>query len=196
MSDAPVFTRLIDNVERVLLGKAAKGDAAAFEDLYRRYAGPVGAFLYRMCWDRAVAEDCLQDVFLKLWRAAGDFKGESMVGTYIFKIAKNHWINVADKRSRREGKLAEAAAARRNDDQRSQEPLARVEKDEIVRLARAAVDRLDDPHRMVFVLAHYGGMKYRDIGGVLEIPVGTVKSRMAAAERRLREALAPMLDGE
>ncbi len=185
-----------DLSERILLGKAAGGDAAAFEDLYRRYSGPVGAFLYRMCWDRTVAEDCLQEVFLKLWRAAGNFKGESMVGTYIFRIAKNHWLNLADKKSRREGKLAEAAAFRRNDPQTDQGPAALVEKDEIVRLARSAVDGLDDPHRMVFVLAHYGGMKYRDIGDVLEIPVGTVKSRMAAAERRLRESLAPLLDTE
>ena len=48
---------------------------------------------------------------------------------------------------------------------------------------RAAIDGLDDAHRMVFVLAHYEGMRYREIAEILEIPVGTVKSRMAAAER-------------
>jgi RNA polymerase sigma-70 factor (ECF subfamily) len=197
-----------DQGDRVLLGRSGAGDAAAFEELYRRYGRPVGALLYRMCWDRATAEDCLQEVFLRLWRAARDFRGDCAVSTFIFRIARNVWLNVRDSRSHREGSPVLATA--------NEEPLGRTESGSPPRAERIApqaerpehkldaaetaaairrsVGLLDDDHRMVFVLAHYEGLRYREISNVLEIPVGTVKSRMAVAERRLREALAPYLD--
>ena len=101
-----------DGSDRALLGRVGLGDVGAFEEIYKRYANPVGAFLYRMCWDRDLAEDCLQEVLLKVWRSARDFRGQSKVSTWIFQIAKNHWLNVRDKRSRRTGKLGSVAESR------------------------------------------------------------------------------------
>jgi RNA polymerase sigma-70 factor (ECF subfamily) len=183
-----------DLTDRVLLGRAAQKDATAFEELYRRYCGPVGAFLYRMCWDRHVAEDCLQEAFMRLWRSAGDFRGRSAVGTYVFQIAKNVWLNVRDKRSRHAGPSAPAGEEAESGG--SQAPHEALEADELRARVREAIDRLDEPHRMVFVLAHYEGLRYREIAEILEVPLGTVKSRMAASERKLRETLAPYLDQE
>jgi RNA polymerase sigma-70 factor (ECF subfamily) len=197
-----------DQGDRVLLGRSSSGDAAAFEELYRRYHRPVGALLYRMCWDRALAEDCLQEVFLRLWRAARDFRGDCAVSTWLFRIARNVWLNVRDSRSHREG-LPVAVTAREEPLGRAEpqaphaaervapqgeRPERRLDAEETAAAIRRSVDLLDDDHRMVFVLAHYEGLRYREIANILEIPVGTVKSRMAVAERRLREALTPYLD--
>jgi len=185
-----------DPSDRMLLGRVGGGDATALEELYRRYSKPVGAFLYRMSWDRELAEDCLQEAFLRVWRSARNFRGESKVATWIFQIAKNHWLNVREKQSRHAGKLEAAGAARAEALEAPPEPLQAIASRELGAKVRAAVDDLDESHRMVFVLAHYEGMRYREIGEVLGVPVGTVKSRMAASERKLRSALAPYLDAE
>jgi len=118
------------------------------------------------------------------------------VATWIFQIAKNHWLNVKEKQSRHAGRLAAAGAARAELRDAPSEPPQSIESKELGAKVRAAVDDLDEPHRMVFVLAHYEGMRYREIGEILGVPVGTVKSRMAASERKLRNALAPYLDAE
>ena len=79
----------------------ALGDERALVRLYNRWSGPLLNFLYGMCRDRATAEDLVQGVFLKVWRAAPRYKPLAKFSTWLFQIACNHWLNERDKIMRR-----------------------------------------------------------------------------------------------
>jgi RNA polymerase sigma-70 factor (ECF subfamily) len=170
--------------------QVSKGDRQAFEALYARYGSPVMRFLYRLCGHRALAEDLTQDVFLKVWRAAPGWQPLGKVSTWLFQIAKRHWWNEAAKRRRRrtvrgeapdgvpDGASAEAAPG--------VERLARAEAAAAVAEALAG---LSPRLRLVFVLLRLEGRSLAEAAEIAGIPVGTVKSRAAAAEAALRKRL-------
>jgi RNA polymerase sigma-70 factor (ECF subfamily) len=158
-----------------------RGDSAAFKRLYEAYQKPLANFLYRMCWNRSLVDDLVQEVFLRVWRAREQYEPTAKVSTYLFRIASNLWINTAEKK--RETALADAD---REAGGSPEEPLERSE----TRLAvKRAVDALPEGERLCLVLSEYNGLKYAEISEVLGIPVGTVKSRVFSAVQRLKEAL-------
>ncbi|HLG42061.1 MAG TPA: sigma-70 family RNA polymerase sigma factor [Planctomycetota bacterium] len=168
--------------EEDLVRRIAAGDSEAFEKLYEAYRKPLANYLYRLCFDRALVEDLLQEVFVRIWRAAASFRAESKVSTFIFRIATNVWIN--ESRRLRE-KPAEAAADR----VQSGEPGEELERREREARVRDALRTLPAGERAVLILAEYNGLPYEEIARVLEVPVGTVKSRMFHALQRLRDRL-------
>lgn len=93
--------RLHDVPDDELMRRVQAQDAAAFEELYRRYARPLQSFFYRMAWDAGLSEDWMQEVFVKLWRSAAQYQGTGKFSTYLFQIARNHWLNAQDKVARR-----------------------------------------------------------------------------------------------
>ena len=171
------------------------GDRSAFEALYARFARPLMSYFYTLCFDRVAAEDLLQETFLRVWRARQGWRPLAKVSTWIFQIAKNLWINEREKRLLRPFHTVrggdEAAAVW----ERVEAPRAEASPDrsaaarETLLALRAAVEELSDKLREVFVMARYQGLPYAEIAAILEIPEGTVKSRMALAEQGLRERL-------
>lgn len=179
-----------------LMERFGRGDDEAFRTLVRRHEGGLLTFFYRRCFDRTLAEDCAQEVFLRLVRHRGSWRPDAKFTTYLYRIAENHWIDrwrsrkaappeaSLDAELGAEGGRMDRAVAdggRRPEDAASDRELSET--------LRRAVASLTEEQRAVFVLAETRGMKYAEIGDLLGIPVGTVKSRMHAAVTRLREFL-------
>ena len=84
--------------ETQLMLAVRDGSAEAFRELYALYEKPLAGFLHRLCWNRALVEDLLQEVMLRVWRAASGYEPRARVSTWIFRIAHNLWINESAKR--------------------------------------------------------------------------------------------------
>jgi RNA polymerase sigma-70 factor (ECF subfamily) len=187
--------------DQELMLSVKDGDVAAFETLYARYSRPLVNFFYRLVWDRQRAEDLMQETFLRLWRGRSGYVPSGKFTTYLFQIGKNHWLNERDKTSRRiapvsldaggaEGSngLAEAVPARGGG------PVRESLDHELGELIAQAVSTLSEKLKLVFVLGQVQGIRYAEISEILGIPVGTVKSRMANAEKTIRGRLSGYLD--
>ena len=142
----------------------------------------------------------MQEVFLRLWKARGRYRPTGKFTTYLFQIAKNHWLNEREKRNRRISPVSLEAGANESSnglrdavETGERGPMAETLNRELAERIAEAVSRLSEKLRLVFVLGQHQGMKYADIAEVLGIPVGTVKSRMSNAEQSLRAELAPYL---
>lgn len=163
------------------------GDREAFAELYRREAPRLFAVLVHLCGARERAEDVLQEVFLKAWRAAPRWRPDAPVGAWLLAIARRAGWNAGAFRRRRRALRRTGSAA----DIQATEVLApRTEDaleaaDEVTRV-RGALARLSPPLRFVFVLVRLHGSTLAEAAEAAGVPVGTVKSRLAAAESKLR----------
>lgn len=178
--------------------RAARGDAAAFAGLYDRWSGPILRYFYHLSYDRDGAEDLMQETFLRVWRAAPRYEVRAKFSTYLFQVAKNLWINERAKVLRRPLRVSlDAPRGGEEDgagladllDSGAPAPAEEAGRRETGRRIREAVDALPEKLRETFVLAAFEGMAYREVGDVLGIPEGTVKSRMWSAVRHLRGSL-------
>jgi RNA polymerase sigma-70 factor, ECF subfamily len=167
--------------ETDLMLRVKAGDRAAFAELFGLFEKPILNYLFRLGRNRALAEDLLQDAFLRVWKAAPAWEPAAKVSTWIFKIAHNLYLNEA---ARRREKPLEGADETSNDD-----PTADLRRAELRAQVKKAVDALPEGEREVLLLSEFDGFKYAEISEVLGIPVGTVKSRMFSAVQRLKETL-------
>lgn len=180
-----------------LMLRLAAGDEAALAQLYERWSGPLVNFLHRMCRDRALAEDLLQDVFLRVWRAAPTYQPTARYSTWLFQVARNAWLNEREKLSRRPRPLGmDAAGDGPSGPPDPEDPGApRPERATLDRELRERIDgavaRLPEKMREVWILGAAQGLPYPEVAQILGIPVGTVKSRMFQAVRLLRTDLEP-----
>lgn len=181
----------------------ALGDERALERLYNRWSGPLLNFLYGMCRDRAMAEDLVQGVFLKVWRAAPRYKPLAKFSTWLFQIARNHWLNERDKIMRRirptsldapRGAGGDGMRLDQTVEGESPSPPRETLSRELGDRIEDAVSRLPEKLRSVWVLGGAQGLPYREVAAILDIPVGTVKSRMFQAVRALRVDLEPYVE--
>ncbi len=181
-----------------LMGLVQKQDISAFEELLRRYEQRIFAFFWRLCANRQEAEDGTQETFLRLWRARVRYEPTGKFSTYLFQIAKNHFLHEQQKQGRRRdsqrGTTMNPFAA-------ADEPAAPDRVDgpmltgELQTAVTDAIARLPEALRLVYVLTEHEGMSYQQAAEVLDCPVGTVSSRKVEAVRRLRELLQPWRDG-
>ncbi len=171
--------------ENELIDRIIRNDDVAFEELYNTYKQPLANFLYRLCFDKQHVEDIMQETFVKTWKAMSSFKRESKLSTFIFTIAINVWKNEGRKKREKVTDAFEAGTTQ-ND------PFDALVKDENIQRLKAAIEALPEHERMVLVLSEYNDMNYAQISEVLNIPVGTVKSRVFKAMQRLREMLKGM----
>ena len=183
-----------------LMLRVQDGDLAAFEALYARYSRPLTNFFYRLVWDRGFSEDLMQETFLRLWRGRKGYRPSGKFTTYMFQIGKNHWLNERDKKNRRISPVSmhaggdeESNGLKESLPARGNGPMTENLNRELGEKIAVAVEGLSEKLRLVFVLGQIQGMKYADIGEILGIPVGTVKSRMANADKAIRGRLSSYL---
>ena len=177
--------------ETFLIRKAAGGDEPAFEALVERHAAAILAVARARTCDRALAEEILQDTFVRLLRNLARFRGESALRTWLVRVA----LNLATDAQRRDprrfetplGRFDDLAAAGCLSPEESVER-AGIRLEERDRL-RDAVNRLPEPLRVTVTLRYDAEMSYAEIAAVLDLPIGTVASRLASALARLRSTL-------
>jgi RNA polymerase sigma-70 factor (ECF subfamily) len=171
--------------ENGLIEQARQGDRNAYGELVRRHYQGVVLVVTRMCGDAGLAEDAAQEAFLRAWVNLASFKPSGSLRNWLYRIAINAALDVL--RHKPEETLEDEQAARMPDP--AEEPeTALIEKEQAV-LIHQAVKSLPEAARVVLVLREYGGLSYREISGALDVPIGTVMSRLNYARSRLREIL-------
>ena len=173
-----------------LMERVRAGEPAAFRQLYDTYGPSVMRFLYRLCSDRSLAEDLTQDAFVRVWRAAPRWEPRARVRTWIFEIARRLAWNALAKRGRRAGIAANEPVDWSAQATDAADPDAPLQAADLRHALSEALTRLSPRLRLVFVLLRLEGCTLRETAAIAAIPLGTVKSRAAAAEARLRELLA------
>ena len=147
--------------------------------------------VYRLCGDVHLAEDAAQEAFVRAWQHLPSYQPRSPFRNWVYRIAINAALDALRAVRQEQESVDEDAAA--SADER---PEALVERAEQADAVRGAVLGLPPASRAVLVLREYEGLSYREIADTLDIPVGTVMSRLNYARGRLRQALAPWLEGQ
>ena len=184
--------------EQLLLAYRSAGEVAAFEELVHRFERELYSFLFRYLGEATLAEDAFQATFLQLHLKRDQFEAGRKVRPWLYTIAVNQAIDAQRRVKRhRNVSLDERTHWREGDENRSllellvssePEAAANVDRDERREWVRQAVHQLPEPLRNVAILIYYQGLKYREAAEALDIPIGTVKSRMNAALHKLHEA--------
>jgi RNA polymerase sigma-70 factor (ECF subfamily) len=169
--------------DAILIERTGAGDRAAFEELYRRYAPSVLAMARRQLADRGSAEDVTQETFTAVWRSAQRYRPSGANGSaWIYTIARNAIINRARRRPAPIIKLASEVSTEPGPDES-------VYGSWLSWRVQAALVQLPDRERIVVELAYWSGLSQSEIASYLDVPIGTVKTRMRAGLRRLRGLL-------
>lgn len=175
--------------EADLVARHRHGDPSAFEEFYRHFAGMVYNVTLRHSGRPEVAQDLSQEIFLKIYRSLGRFRGKSSLKTWTYRVCINHCRSRLGRRTLKTRSLAREGGEEIEvpDPARGPEDRA-IALDEAARLA-AELPRVDAPFREALVLCDLEGLSYREIAQVLEIPIGTVRSRIARGREQLRRLL-------
>jgi RNA polymerase sigma-70 factor, ECF subfamily len=188
---------MADIDEHKLIAKCKEGDRNAFDTLIRRYEKRVYNLAYRLSGHYDEANDISVDAFLRVFQALKLFRGEANFSTWLFRIVTNVYL---DRRKRMRNKqhlsleeyiaLEENSVARQIEDPDPQ-PADLAETRERNDAVRLAISTLPDYQRAMIVLYHTEGLSYEEISEVLDLNIGTVKSRLNRARLTLREKLQP-----
>jgi RNA polymerase sigma-70 factor (ECF subfamily) len=164
---------------------------AALSALYDRYSRTVYGVGLKILGNRSLAEELVQDVFLKVWRSAGTFdSSRGSFSTWLYRVTRSCALDLYRKRASRIRQVPDGgphiAAARDS----SAGPQEVVDESWLSWRVSRALEALDAPHREVIELAYFGGLSQREVSERTGVPLGTVKTRTAGAFRRLRRELA------
>jgi len=166
-----------------------RGHAAAFEVVYDRHADAAFSLAYRICGQRALAEDVVQEGFLSLWRTGARYDGRrASVRTWILSIVHNRAIDTIRRRSVRDrGRVSDEGieAWLESPDRTELQAARRAESREI----RDVLQGLPAEQSRVIELAYFGGLTHVEIAAMLDLPVGTIKGRMRLGLAKMRMAL-------
>ena len=179
---------LAQETESSLVMRAQAGDRSAYSELVRRHHRSTINVVYRMCGDSQLAEDAAQEAFIKAWQRLNSYEQRSTFRSWLFRIAVNTAIDML----RREPAAVEMIE---NNMIASTEtrPERAVEQAELSRQVQQAVLMLPEASRAVLVLREFEGFSYQEIATALDIPLGTVMSRLNYARNKLRQMLRPQI---
>jgi RNA polymerase sigma-70 factor (ECF subfamily) len=181
-----------------LLTQFCQGQTEAFGVLVRRYERELYGYLRRYLGDSNLADDVFQNTFVQLYVKSGKYEQGRPVRPWLYTIATHQAIDALRRNGRHQALSLDQKREELPDgdvrsliellETRGPGPMEQVEGEERRERVRASVERLPEFLRQVVLLAYYQGLKYREIAEILDIPVGTVKSRLHAALVKLQEA--------
>ncbi len=187
-------------VDQILVEKAQGGDKHAFDLLVSKYQRKLGRLLSRFIRDPAEVEDVSQEAFIKAYRALPSFRGDSAFYTWLYRIGINTAKNYLVSQGRRaptstefdseEAETFEDAGLLRD----INTPESLLLSKQIGQTVNSAMDALPEELRTAIVLREIDGMSYEEIAGIMDCPIGTVRSRIFRAREAVAAKLRPLLD--
>lgn len=172
--------------EILLISRARGGDREAFGALVEQYRDNVYRLAYRMCGNAYDADEAAQEAFVAAWRALPNFRGDAKFSTWLYRLTTNAAIDVM-RREKRHQTVGDGEMVDLADDADS--PQERVERTEQQEAVQKALATLSEEYREVLLLRYMEELDYAEIAEVLQLPSGTVKSRINRAKAALKTAL-------
>ncbi|MFZ5827545.1 MAG: RNA polymerase sigma factor [Bacillota bacterium] len=182
----------VRDVEFELVERCQGGDRSAFEDLFMLYRDDVFRFAFLVVRDASLAQDVVQEAFLKVFRSIGKFQFRSSFKSWLYRVAVNEAITILRRRKLKE-ELDPAPGAtldHNSTPSRDWQPEEAALDSEERRLLHFAIGQLDPVHRSVVVLKYFHEFSDTEIASVIGCPAGTVKSRLHRARELLRHYMA------
>ena len=179
--------------ENRLIDECLKGQTAAFGELVRRYQDRLFNTVYRLVDSAEDAQDVVQEAFLHAYQSLDRFKGDSQFFTWLYRIAVNSAISL--KRKHRvavklnQSGLGQGSVPEPPDMSEFSQPDQALERADEERRIQAALNRLSPEHRAVLILKDLEEQKYETMAEILQVPIGTIRSRLHRARLELREVL-------
>lgn len=186
--------------DEALMLRYRDGDESVFPEIVRRYKDRLVSTVIRLVGDRDKAEDVVQETFLRVHRNAHRYKTIARFSTWVYTIALNIAKNeIRNTRRRRTSSLWEIGPERGGESTAfdipdgSERPDEALERRNLRAVMERCIERLPPNYRTILVLRDVEGLSYEEIGEILKLPQGTVKSRMNRARLRFKELLEPLL---
>jgi len=175
--------------EQELVKKAQNGDKNAFKELIKQNEHRVAATVIGMLGNCPEADDVGQETFIRLYKSLDKFRGESSVGTYLTRIAINLSLNELKRQKRRNAYFFSRGGKKMENAPDKNDPNKKKELKEIV---HRGIEQLEPKYRAVVVLRLIEGYSTQETAQILRLPVGTVLSRLARAQKKLKKILTPI----
>ncbi len=181
--------------EQILIDRFCSGDHAAFHELVGRYKKKIYFLAYDIIGDHHEAEDISQEVFIKMYRSLKTFRRDAKMSSWLFQITVNASIDSLRKKSSRLAKpIGESDQVNIQESLTASgahafDPLRSTESSQIQNHISQALKKISPRERTIFVMRHYNDMKLYEIAEILNITIGTVKSLLFRAIRKLRKEL-------
>lgn len=175
-------------LERELLRAIRQGRPAACEMLIDEHYGSIYRFVLYLSSDADLAEELTHETFACAWLNIGSFQGQASLATWLHRIAYSKFIDVGRRRQRRAA-LMSSLKAQGNVTEPALDPLEQLATDEDIRILYEGIERLDASDRTMIVLHYIQGLSFRQVAGVLDVPVGTAKWQTSRALKKLRAYL-------
>ena len=183
-----------------LIKLCQQGDLAALDTLIVKYQDRVYNIIYKICSNSDDAAELTQDTFVKVIEKIGDFKFRSALYTWVFRVAVNLTLNFVKRRASIGFKSLDETLKSCSEDSKStlksylhdggkDDPVLIAQKKEVGEIVQSALNRLDQQHKAIMLLREVEVLSYAEISEVLDIEVGTVKSRLFRARENLKEIL-------
>ena len=178
-----------DLPDRELVARCQLGEADAFNELVGRHQDRVYAAVTRFCGNGEDAADVVQRAFINAYRKISEFKGDAAFSTWIYRIAFNQAISF-----RRENKRPAVSIYSKDDDKVVEpavdtNPTEKLEGEETQKKVQQALEQLEEGDRQIILLKDLQGHSYDEIAGIMQIPKGTVRSRLHRARLELKSKL-------
>jgi RNA polymerase sigma-70 factor (ECF subfamily) len=175
--------------ETELIAGAQNGDRNAFSELVRVHAQGVLNLIYRMCGDAQLAEDAAQETFIRAWQNLSAYRPQTSLRNWLYRIA----VNAATDMLRRERRILPGDIGDLHLTDGRPGPEIVASQHERTVMVQQAILSLPDASRAILVLREYEGLSYQEISSTLDIPVGTVMSRLNYARNLLKAKLQPQV---
>jgi len=176
--------------ERELIARILAGETALYREFIERYQGLVSHIVFRMTLNTVEREDLCQEVFIKAYQNLSHFRQEAKISTWLAKIAYNTSLSHLAKKKvplyddlRPEGEGVDSLPGN------APSPEECASRKDTAVIVRGEIEQLPHHYRAILTLYHLEGMNYREIGEIMELPEGTVKSYLFRARKRLKEKL-------
>ena len=197
----------MEQTDALLIENLIEGDIAALETLFEKYKRMVYRVAIKITKNHEDANDVVQETFLKVYKSLNKFRMESSFETWLYRIVVNLSLNAVKRRKRRRelpidgfykkkttnGFIASEESVADKLKSQDDDPYIRVERKELRQAVTQAVDSLPPKQKVVIILYEFEGLKHSEIASILECSVGTVRSRLHYARKRLRELLEPYI---